>query len=167
MDQPSDRDQAIHDIDERLEVVEQRLKENAAGPAPTGLTDPDEGDTERWEAAQVWAHMAEFVSYWQSQLEKVVDNYKGEPIPFGRLKDDTGRKDGIESGRHEPITNLMEEVEGGIEGVRRYLPTLSDAQWASVGLHPRRGEMSVQEMVERFTVDHLEEHANQLDSLRS
>ena len=58
MDQPSDRDQAIHDIDERLEVVEQRLKENAQGPAPTGLTDPDEGDTERWEAAQVWAHMA-------------------------------------------------------------------------------------------------------------
>jgi hypothetical protein len=61
----------------------------------------------------------------------------------------------------------MEEVEGGIEGVRRYLPTLTDPQWASVGLHPTRGEMGIPQIVERFVVMHLEEHANTLDSLRS
>ena len=167
MDGQGDRQQDLLEIDERLEVVEQRLKEHAEGAAPTGLTEPDEGGTERWEAAQVWGHIAEFVSYWQSQLEKIVDDYDGQPIPFGRTKDDVGRLEGIESGREEPIAVLMEEVEGGIEGVRRYLPTLTDKQWASVGLHPVRGEMDVPQIVKRFTVSHLEEHANQLDSLRS
>jgi hypothetical protein len=111
--------------------------------------------------------MAEFVSYWQSQVEKIVDNYDGQPVPFGRLKDDVARKEGIESGLHEPIPALMEEVEGGIEGVRRYLPTLTNEQWASIGLHPTRGEMRIPQILDRFVVMHLEEHANTLDSLRS
>jgi hypothetical protein len=151
---------------ERLEAVEARLAEHAAGPAPHGLTEPDVGGTERWEAAQVWAHIAEFVAYWQSELEKVVDHYQGTPVPFGRIKDDPGRIDAIEAGRHVPITELMRQVHGEIAVTRHYLPTLSAAQWASVGLHSRRGEMTVSQIVERFIVDHLEEHADQLDGLR-
>jgi hypothetical protein len=157
----------LTDLIERLETVESRLAEHAEGPAPDGLTDPDEGGTERWEAAQVWAHMAEFVGYWQAQLENVVDRYDGKPVPFGRTKEDAGRIDGIEDGRHTPIGELMAQVHGGIEATRRYLPTLTAEQWNAVGLHPRRGEMGIAEMVERFTVDHLEEHADQLDGLRS
>ena len=155
------------EIMERFDLVEQRLTEHAQGPTPTELTDPDEGGTERWEAAQVWAHMAEFVAYWQAQLEKVVDNYSGTPVPFGRMKDDVGRIGGIEEGRHTPIAGLMEQVHDEISVVRGYLPTLSDEQWQSVGLHPRRGEMKPAQMVEVFMLDHLEEHADQLDGLRS
>ena len=155
------------EIMERLELVEQRLAEHAEGPAPDGLTDPDEGGTERWEAAQVWAHMAEFVAYWQAQLEKVVDGYSGTPVPFGRMKDDPGRIGGIEAGRHTPIRQLMEQVHDEISVTRRYLPTLTHEQWQSVGLHPRRGEMQPAQMVEVFMLDHLEEHADQLDGLRS
>ncbi|HYI21758.1 MAG TPA: DinB family protein [Candidatus Limnocylindrales bacterium] len=150
---------------ERLEAVEQRLAEHAAGPSPDGLTDPDEGGTERWEAAQVWAHMAEFVGFWQAELEKVVDHYEGTPVPFGRTKDDLDRAAAIEAGRTIPVPVLMERVHDGIEVVRRYLPTLSDAQWSSVGLHSRIGEMDVAYIVERFQLTHLEEHADQLDSL--
>ena len=166
MDTPSeDQEQQVSDLIQMLEDVEERLIEDAAGPAPTGLTEPAKGETERWEAAQVWAHMAEFVSYWQAQLEKVVDNYHGQPVPFGRTAEDAARIEGIETGRHAPIAELMEQVHGGIETTRRYLPTLSAAQWQSVGLHPRRGEMTVPQIVERFTIDHLEEHADQLDEL--
>jgi hypothetical protein len=156
----------MDDLLERLDAVEQRLAEHAAGPAPDGLTEPDEGGTERWEAAQVWAHMAEFVAFWQAELEKVVDHYAGAPVPFGRTKDDPERIGAIEEGRHVPIAELMARVHGEIEVTRRYLPTLSTAQWSSVGLHSRRGEMTVPQMVERFTVSHLEEHADQLDGLR-
>jgi len=155
----------VTDLVQMLEDVEERLVEDAAGPAPTGLTDPDEGGTERWEAAQVWAQMAEFVGYWQAQLEHVVDSYRGQPVPFGRTKEDAGRIEGIETGRHVPIAELMRQLHEEIEVTRRYLPTLSAAQWASVGLHPRRGEMTVPQIVERFTIDHLEEHADQLDDL--
>jgi hypothetical protein len=151
---------------ERFEVIEQRLAEHAEGPTPTELTNPDEGGTERWEAAQVWAHMAEFVGYWQAQLEKVIDNYSGTPVPFGRTKDDAGRIGGIEEGRHNAIAELMAQVHDEIEVTRRYLPTLTDEQWQSVGLHPTRGELQPPRMVEIFFLDHLEEHADQLDSLR-
>jgi hypothetical protein len=160
-----DQQTQVEDLIQMLEDVEGRLIEDAAGPAPTGLTDPDEGGTERWEAAQVWAHMAEFVAYWQAQLEHVVDSYRGEPVPFGRTKEDAARIEGIETGRSVPIAVLMERVHDGIEATRRYLPTLSAAQWRSVGLHPRRGEMTVPQIVEKFTIDHLEEHADQLDDL--
>jgi hypothetical protein len=160
-----DQQSLVSDLIQMLEDVEQRLVENAAGPAPSGLTEPDEGGTERWEAAQVWAHMAEFVGYWQAQLEHVVDSYAGQPVPFGRTKEDPGRIEGIETGRSVPIAQLMQQVHDGIEVTRRYLPTLSAAQWASVGLHSRRGEMTVPQIVERFTIDHLEEHADQLDDL--
>ncbi len=155
------------EIVERFETLEQRLTEHAEGPTPTELTDPDEGGTERWEAAQVWAHMAEFVGYWQAQLEKVIDHYDGTPVPFGRTKEDAGRIQGIEDGRHAPIADLMGQVHDEIEVVRRYLPTLTTQQWQSVGLHPRRGEMAPAQMVEVFMLDHLEEHADQLDGLRS
>jgi hypothetical protein len=155
------------EITERFELVEQRLAGHAEGPTPSGLTDPDEGGTERWEAAQVWAHMAEFVAYWQAQLEKVIDSYAGTPVPFGRLKDDAGRIQGIEDGRSVPIGELMQRVHQEIEVVRDYLPTLTDEQWQAVGMHPRRGEMQPAQMVEVFMLDHLEEHADQLDGLRS
>ena len=160
-----DQQTEVDDLIQMLEDVEQRLVEVAAGPAPSGLTDPDPGGTERWEAAQVWAHMAEFVTYWQAQLEHVVDTYRGQPVPFGRTKEDAARIEGIETGRSVPIAVLMERVHDGIEATRRYLPTLSADQWRSVGLHSRRGEMTVPQIVRRFTIDHLEEHADQLDDL--
>lgn len=155
----------VSDLIEMLEAVEGRLIENADQPAPTGLTEPDKGGTERWEAAQVWAHMAEFVGYWQSQLELVVDGYRGQPVPFGRTKEDPDRLAGIETGRAVPIAELMAQVHSGIETTRRYLPTLTAEQWRSVGLHGRRGEMKLPQIVEKFMIDHLEEHADQLDDL--
>jgi hypothetical protein len=155
------------EIFDRLELVEQRLAEHAAGPAPDGLTEPDEGATERWEAAQVWAHMAEFTGYWQAELEKVVDNFHGTPVPFGRTKDDLNRAQGIEAGRSVPIADLMQQVHANIEVVRDYLSTLTEDQMKSVGLHSTRGELDVTAIVNRFTLDHLEEHADQLDGLRS
>ncbi len=155
----------VDDLIQMLEDIEQRLVEHAAGPAPEGLTDPDKGSTERWEAAQVWGHMAEFVGFWQAELEKVVDNYDGAPVPFGRTKEDAARIEGIETGRSVPIGELMKQVHGGIEVTRRYLPTLSAEQWSAIGLHPTRGEMTIPKIVERFTIDHLEEHADQLDDL--
>lgn len=155
----------VSDLIQMLEDVEQRLVEDAAGPAPTGMTDPDPDGTERWDAAQVWAHMAEFVAYWQAQLEHVVDTFRGQPVPFGRTKEDAARIEGIETGRRVPIAELMARVHEEIEVTRRYLPTLNAAQWSSVGLHSRRGEMTVPQIVEKFTIDHLEEHADQLDDL--
>ena len=148
----------------RLEDVEKRLEALAAA-TPTGLTEPDPGGTERWEAGQVWSHMAEFVPYWQGEVESVIASYDGDPVQFGRTKEDPGRIAGIEMGRHEAVKQMKSRVRGAIEELKRFLAERTSAEWNAVGLHPKRGEMDVELIVGTFVVAHLEEHADQLDGL--
>ena len=155
----------VSDLIQMLEDVEQRLVEDAVGSAPTGLTEPDEGGSERWEAGQVWAHMAEFVPYWHGQVKFVIASYSGDPVPFGRMKDDPGRLSGIEKGRHEAIRQMSGQVHDSIEEMKRYVSGLTSAQWHAGGLHPVRGVMDVETIIGKFVVSHLEEHADQLDLL--
>ncbi len=149
----------------RLDALEKRLESHAAAEPPGGLTEPDPDGTERWEAAQVWAHMAEFVSYWHTEVESVIGSFDGDPVPFGRTKEDEARIAGIETGRHEPIGELMGRVREAIDELRRYLSARTSAEWNAMGRHPTRGEMGVEAIVGRFVVAHLEEHADQLDGL--
>jgi hypothetical protein len=149
----------------RLDAIEKRLDRLAADRTPTSLTEPDPGGTERWEAGQVWAHMAEFVPYWQREVESVVGSYDGDPVPFGRTKEDPGRIAGIEMGRHEAVKQMNARVHEAVEDLKAYLAARTTAEWSAVGVHAVRGEMDVERMVGRFVVGHLEEHADQLDSL--
>jgi hypothetical protein len=169
MDQPTDDLSQSSMLDgtdfvARLDAVEERLDKLAA-TTPSGLTEPDPGATERWEAGQVWAHMAEFVPYWHGQVASIIGSYDGDPVPFGRLKDDPGRLAGIEMGRHEAVKQMKGSVHEAIEKLKRYLSGRTSAEWNAVGLHPVRGELDVEAIVGRFVVVHLEEHADQLDSL--
>jgi hypothetical protein len=153
------------DFTARLDAASARVAAQARAEAPAGLTEPDPGADERWEAAQVWAHMAEFVGYWHEQIEGVVGEYAGDPVPFGRLKTDPGRLAAIEVGRHEPISLLAGRVQDAVDELRRYLGRLTVAEWAARGRHQTAGDLDVEQMVSRFVVDHLEEHLDQLDRL--
>ena len=64
----------------RLDDVEKRLGAHVAAAVPTALTEPDPDGTERWEAGQVWSHMAEFVPYWKGQVESVIGGYDGDGV---------------------------------------------------------------------------------------
>lgn len=155
------------DVAARLEAVERRLAEHAAAGAPDGLTEPDpDTPEERWEAGQVWAHVAEFVPYWHVQLERVIAEFDGAAVPFGRTKKDPGRIAAIEIGRREPPADQLARVTAAVAELRRYLGGLTPPEWNAVGQHPTLGEMDVEAIVERFIVGHLEEHAAQLDGLR-
>jgi hypothetical protein len=132
-----------------------------------GLTEPDAGTGERWEAGQVWAHLAEIVPYWIAELRRVLDEAHPEPVPFGRVKGDAGRLAAIEAGRHEPVTSLAADLASAIEELRGFLAEV-DAQaggWERRGLHSKLGEMDVPAAVEEFLVGHLEEHLDQLELL--
>ena len=154
------------DVFARLDAVEARLRAHAAAGAPDGLTDPDpDTPEERWEAGQVWAHVAEFVPYWHSEMRSVIAAFDGTPVPFGRTKTDPGRIAAIEVGRSEPIGDHMTRTADAIASLKRHLRELMPAEWNAIGLHLTRGEMDVETMVERFIVAHLEEHAEQLDRL--
>jgi hypothetical protein len=150
----------------RMAAAEGRLAAFAEDPPP-GLTDPDPATGEQWDAGQAWAHVAEFVPYWQGEMERVVAGARqgSAPVPFGRTVADEGRVGAIESGRHEPPAEQMARLAGALTLIRSYLVGLDDADWEARGTHPRRGEMTVAEMTERFVVAHLEEHADQLEKL--
>lgn len=153
---------------DRLRRAEQRLVEHAERPLPAGLTDPDPGKEERWEAGQVWAHLAEFPAYWLGQAAAVLASREGgavEPVPFGRTKADAERIAAIERERHTDPVELLRRVRRDLAETTRALDALDGGAWTVRGLHPTMGEMSIERIVEEFIVDHLEEHADQLDKL--
>ena len=156
------------DLLQRLGRAERRLAEHAAQPVPSGLTEPDPDGTERWEAGQVWAHVAEFPAYWLAQARGVLDARAAraaEPVPFGRVKTDAGRVAAIERERHTAPSDLLRRVTADLAEVRAAVEALTPDELDARGQHPTLGEMPVRRIVERFIVGHLEEHADQLDGL--
>jgi hypothetical protein len=161
---------------ERMRTVQRRLEAHLAAGAPAGLTDPDPGGTERWEAGQVWAHLAEFPPYWAAQIQHVVDGWADQdpapgearhPVRFGRTKADAERIAAIERDRHADPAALLARVGREIAAVADQLDGLSADDWEAVGKHPTLGEMTTAQVVEDFVVGHLEEHTDQLDLLRA
>jgi hypothetical protein len=149
----------------RMVDAERRLAEHAAAPLPTGVSTPDPGAEERWEAGQVWAHLAEFPAYWLAQAERVIGQPTNAPVPFGRVKTDAGRLAAVERDRHTDPDALLTRVRDSLARVTDAARGWPPDAWRRRGMHPTLGEMTVERIVERFIVAHLEEHADQLDGL--
>jgi hypothetical protein len=151
----------------RLDAIEARLVAAAATePQSRALTHADPDSGERWDRGQVWAHLAEFIPYWIEQTRPVINGQpSGEPVRFGRTKNDPERIGAIERDRREPVAELWAATREGIALLRTFLGALLPDQWLVVGLHPTRGAMSVSQITEDFLVGHLEQHADQLDGL--
>jgi hypothetical protein len=158
---------AVEALIARLADAERRLAEHASRPLPPGLSEPDPGGEERWEAGQVWAHLAEFPAYWLAQAQRVIALPTNEPVPFGRVKTDAARLAAIERDRHTDPAALLVRVRTSLAEVTDAARTLPSEAWARRGMHPTRGEMTVQQIFETFIANHLEEHADQLDSLET
>ncbi len=147
----------------RVDAVEQRLTA-LAGPL-AGLSPEDASTGERWEAGQVWGHITEFIPYWIEQIEEVVDEYRGEPVPYGRTTTDPDRIAGIESGKAMDFETHLHWLGVQLTDLRGFLTALPDEAWSAQGLHSRLGPMSLEQMIERMLVGHLEEHADQLEGM--
>lgn len=159
--------ESIKPLIDRLDAAEARLEELSTKPFPPGQTDPDPGGEETWDAARVWAHLAEFLGYWTAQAREIVASPPGEVPRFGRMKTDPTRVDPIERDRLLPPDQLWERLDAGIHRARDLFESFSDEQLDRKGIHPVFGEQPVRFILERFVDVHLEEHANQLDKLAS
>lgn len=150
----------------RLDLVEARLQRYAGVEmAPGGLTAPDLPSGERWDAGQVWAHLAEFIPYWVREAGSVAAHGDEEAVAFGRTKADPARIAAIERDRDRDRRLLWNRVAGDIAGLRIFLTGLEPAAWEARGVHPSLGEMDLGRIVDEFLVGHLEQHASQLDGL--
>ena len=65
-----------------------------------------------------------------------------------------------------PIAEQMASTHSALIDFVRYASSLTPEEWAAIGLHPVRGEMTAHDIAQFFIVDHLEEHADQLDRLQ-
>jgi len=129
---------------QRVAAVELRL--GALGRPLVGLTAPDGRDGERWEAAQVWGHITEFVPYWIEQIEEVLDDPGRGPL--GRTRSDPDRLAGIESGRTMPFEVHLHWLAQHLAELRGFLGALTDEDWEKEGVHPTLGGMSLDRVPE-------------------
>jgi hypothetical protein len=145
---------------ERLLAAAGRIRASAVVLPDDALTDPDPDSGERWDRGQVLAHVAEMLPYWAQQAELIA---AGEQLEFGRVKSDPGRLAAIDRDRREDPERLLGRVDEGVAVVLALLDRLDDQALARTGRHQTLGEMTVAELLDRFAVAHLEEHADQLE----
>ena len=120
-----------------------------------------------WGPREVLAHTAEMLPYWLGEYERVVEGGlgRGERVRFGRVSTDQLRVGILERDRSLPLRELFDRIDDGIARWERRLAAASADETLSTGLHARLGEMTAADMRDRFVIDHLEEHAAQLEGL--
>jgi DinB superfamily len=148
---------------DRLLAAAARIRAAAPLLPDEALTDPDPDAGERWDRRQVLAHVAEMLPYWVEQAELVA---AGDQVPFGRARSDPLRVAAIERDRREDPSLLLDRVDDGLGVVLALLERLDDDALARSGRHQVLGEMTVAAIIDRFLVDPLAEHADQLEASR-
>jgi hypothetical protein len=142
----------------RLESAADGLHGLLSRPEAAARLKVREGD-EDWSAAQLTGHVVEMIPYWTHQCTLLIA--AAEPRPFGRSLDSPGRLAGPARGDAASLAELLDELRAAAAGAGAYIRGLSTDDLARAGLHPRRGPMTVADIVELFMVGHLEEHLAQ------
>jgi len=157
----------MDDLADRLESATEATIELgpqlAAGePWPTAdVIGP--GPESSWGPREVLAHIAEMLPFWMGEIELILDAGAGsEPLAFGRVEADELRVGIISRDRLFPARELLGRIEVEARRVARRLRALSEADAASMGRHPTRGDLSISEIAERLIVSHIEGHVAQL-----
>jgi len=154
--------------DERLRLAGRRLdalqaRIDVGGPWPLAARFDNDPEAS-WGPMELLAHVAEMLPYWLGEVERIVAA-PSEPVAFGRVGSDAVRIALIGRDRTLPTGELYTRIDAWLERWRHRLASLTQAQRAKVGLHPTRGEMSVDAIVERMIVNHMDEHVDQLESI--
>ena len=150
----------------RLAAAERRLVEHASAPVPDGLTEPDPGGrgtlgggpgvgpprrVSGLLAGTGPVHHRRRIRSTSCPLDESRPTRNGSPPSSGiatRIRRRSWR------GCVLPLEEVGDDARAW-----------DGETWRRLGSHPTRGEMTVERIVEEFIVNHLEEHADQLDAL--
>jgi uncharacterized damage-inducible protein DinB len=146
----------------RLENVYEQLAALLRQPDVARRLRAAPGENE-WSAMQTVGHTAEMIPYWLSHCRTLIAATAGPPR-FGRTLDAPERLAGVERGAtgtpDEFLRQLNDEVQAAAKAIR-HMPA---AERGRKGIHLRRGEMTVADVVEVFIVAHAEEHLVQVQA---
>ena len=123
------------------------------------------GPEASWGPREVLAHVEEMLPFWLGEMERVIDAPGTAAVPFGRTADDPVRIGILARDRTLPLRVLFGRIDAGLRDWEARLPTLSAADQARIGLHPRLGEMPAGGILERFVIGHAEDHVAQLNEI--
>jgi hypothetical protein len=133
----------------------------AGEPWPVGAAAADTGEA-TWGPTEVLAHVSEMLTFWLGEMERVVAGAADRPAHFGRTPDDQIRALTVIRDATLPARELFDRIETSRRRYDRRLPQLTEDEIARVGVHPVRGRMSAQDIIEKLVVDHLEGHVTQV-----
>lgn len=118
------------------------------------------GDDE-WSTMQILGHLVEMIPYWLGHCRRLI-TASGSPPSFGRSLDAPDRLAGVAQGQSahpdELLGLLKQEIDTAAASIRRMTPE----ERTKTGIHLRRGEMTVAEILETLVVSHAEEHVAQV-----
>lgn len=124
-----------------------------ATPAPT-----------EWSAMMILAHVAELVPYWARQAADVASRTEMN-LPFGRTHDDPDRIAAVDNHAADTLDMVVPRIRQGTHEAVRLLRAIPPEKWRNTARHARRGEMTIEQIVDQFLLDHLVEHVDQAKSL--
>jgi uncharacterized damage-inducible protein DinB len=146
----------------RLESVSEQLAALLRQPEVAQRLRAAPGESE-WSAMQTVGHMVEMIPYWLSHCRTLIAA-TGEPPRFGRTLDAPERLAGVERGAMGTPDDLLRQLNDEVQAAAKAIRQMSAAERGKKGLHLRRGEMSVADVVEVFVVAHAEEHLAQVQA---
>jgi DinB superfamily len=153
-------------FEQRMTAAEARLRGLAAaleagGPWPLA-TRFDHSTEAAWGPRETLAHIEEMLSFWLGETERILEDGDGGPAVFGRQATDEVRLAIIARDRTLPIRELVARVDAAVGRWRQRWVELDAASRRRNGTHVTRGEMTIDALVDRFVIGHLEEHLDQL-----
>jgi hypothetical protein len=117
-----------------------------------------------WGPKELLAHTAEMFAFWQAEIDRIMAAGP-EPLPFGRVSTDPGRIAAIGRDRLLPTAELFDRIAAEGRRLDARVRSLTTADAARLGVHPRLGEMTIERILDRLLVGHLEDHVEQFHGI--
>jgi DinB family protein len=144
----------------RLEHVAEELTRILHQPEVAQRLSTAPGENE-WSALQILGHIAEMIPYWLHDCQTIIA--ATEPPAFGRTLESPERLAGPERGSKGDAEALLREIKAEVQSGAKLIRGFSAEEREKTGIHLRRGEMSVANIIETFIVTHAEEHLAQIE----
>src|SRR5689334_16854236 len=147
-------------------TVQQLLSEVEKLPENVLYRAPEEGE---WPVISTLAHLAELLPYWAHEAAALAAAPGKTEV--GRTHEDPRRIGAIEEHGRDSLAFIVPSVRSALEECTRTLRSIPEDGWNAVGQHVRGMPITANEIVQRFVVNHAQEHAAQihttLEALRS
>jgi uncharacterized damage-inducible protein DinB len=116
-----------------------------------------------WSVLQILGHLIEMIPYWLNACQTLIAT-TAEPPSFGRSLDAPERLEGVQRGAAAGLDELLKLLHDEVLAALGIIRGMSSADRQKKGIHVRRGEMTVVDIIELFIVVHFEEHLAQVRS---